>query len=441
MRRYFGTDGLRARVGFVPMVPELILKLGWAVGQSLPGDHHKKVLVGKDTRVSGYMFESALQAGLSAAGVDIGLLGPLPTPGVAHLTRTLHADAGIVISASHNPYYDNGIKLFSAKGRKLSDDEELRIEGYVDKELVTADQLGKAKRIDDAQGRYAEFCKHSVDEQTDFRGIRIVVDCANGAGYQVAPHVFEELGATVYTIGNNPDGFNINHNCGTLYPDVLREEVLKQGADLGVAIDGDGDRLVMADEKGQVFDGDELLLIIVDARTPKPVGIVGTLMSNLGLEHELQRRGIDFHRAQVGDRYIIQALDEKGWMLGSEPSGHIICLDTLPTGDAIVAALQVVSALSRQGKTLSEFKTLMTKYPQVLINVEATGTLADYPALNKAVAAAEQALGDRGRVVVRPSGTESLIRVMVEAETEEISDYWANEIAAALSASATVSGT
>ena len=431
--RYFGTDGIRAQVGVAPMVPEVILKFGWAIGKSLLSGSRKQVLIGKDTRVSGYMFESALEAGLSAAGIDILLLGPLPTPGVAYLTRTLDVAAGLVISASHNPYDDNGIKIFFAGGRKLLDEEEKVIEKWMDVPLETADILGKARRIDDAAGRYTTFCKSSINNDMDFRGMKIVVDCANGAGYMVAPRVFEELGATVYSIGDKPDGFNINKDCGTLHPENLQNTVLKMEADLGIAIDGDGDRLLMVDEKGEILDGDELLMIIVDlmAAQGDVAGVVGTQMSNLGLEKALVDRGIDFFRTQVGDRYIIQALDEKGWLIGGEPSGHLICMDKLPTGDAIIAALQVIYAIYKKEQSLSDAKKLMFKYPQTMINVPFEGHFDDEQ-IAGITSSAEQTLGDKGRIVVRPSGTEQCVRVMVEAENKDLCDKWALEISHAV---------
>ena len=431
--RYFGTDGIRAQVGVAPMVPEVILKFGWAIGKSLLSGSRKQVLIGKDTRVSGYMFESALEAGLSAAGIDILLLGPLPTPGVAYLTRTLDVAAGLVISASHNPYDDNGIKIFFAGGRKLLDEEEKVIEKWMDVPLETADILGKARRIDDAAGRYTTFCKSSINNDMDFRDMKIVVDCANGAGYMVAPRVFEELGATVYSIGDKPDGFNINKDCGTLHPENLQNTVLKMEADLGIAIDGDGDRLLMVDEKGEILDGDELLMIIVDlmAAQGDVAGVVGTQMSNLGLEKALVDRGIDFFRTQVGDRYIIQALDEQGWLIGGEPSGHIICMDKLPTGDALIAALQVIYAIYKKEQSLSDAKKLMFKYPQTMINVPFEGHFDDEQ-IAGITSSAEQTLGDKGRIVVRPSGTEQCVRVMVEAENKDLCDKWALEISHAV---------
>ena len=431
--RYFGTDGIRAQVGVAPMVPEVILKFGWAIGKSLLSGSRKQVLIGKDTRVSGYMFESALEAGLSAAGIDILLLGPLPTPGVAYLTRTLDVAAGLVISASHNPYEDNGIKIFFAGGRKLLDEEEKVIEKWMDVPLETADILGKARRIGDAAGCYTTFCKSSINNDMDFRGMKIVVDCANGAGYMVAPRVFEELGATVYSIGDKPDGFNINKDCGTLHPENLQKTVLKMEADLGIAIDGDGDRLLMVDEKGEILDGDELLMIIVDlmAAQGDVAGVVGTQMSNLGLEKALVDRGIDFFRTQVGDRYIIQALDEKGWLIGGEPSGHLICMDKLPTGDALIAALQVIYAIYKKEQSLSDAKKLMFKYPQTMINVPFEGHFDDEQ-IAGITSSAEQTLGDKGRIVVRPSGTEQCVRVMVEAENKDLCDKWALEISHAV---------
>ena len=432
MRKYFGTDGIRARVGTHPMMPEVVLKFGWAVGKSLPDSEHKKVLIGKDTRVSGYMFESALQAGLLAAGVDILLLGPLPTPGVACLTRTLHANAGLVISASHNFYHDNGIKLFSKHGKKLSDAEEQSIEAWMERPLETSEFLGKARRVNDAVGRYIEFCKRSLEETVDFQGMTCVIDCANGAGYQVAPTVFEELGANVHTIGVSPDGFNINSDCGVLNPHALQSRVLEKKADFGIAIDGDGDRLLMVDEKGETLDGDQLLMIIVAARNERGQtveGVVGTQMSNMGFEHALLERGIDFCRTQVGDRHITHALEEKKWLIGGEPSGHIICLDKLPTGDATLAALQVVNALAQSGKPLSKLKQSMSMYPQMLINIPFQEQECDANEIEAITVKAKKELGEQARVVVRVSGTEPVIRVMVEAKSQSDCKQYAERVA------------
>ncbi len=437
-RKFFGTDGVRARVGCEPMTPRTVLKLGWAAGKALACDGGK-VLVGKDTRISGYMFESALEAGLSAAGMDVLLLGPLPTPGIAYLTKTFRVAAGIVISASHNPYRDNGIKFFSNRGLKLSDDEEAGIERWMERpfEVVDSVKLGKAQRVDDAVGRYVEFCKSTVAEDMTLDGVNLVVDCAHGAAYAVAPHVYGELGAQVHAIGVAPDGVNINDGCGAVYPEALQREVRARGADFGVAIDGDGDRLIMVDEQGEVVDGDELLAIIAVARRDKGLlrgGVVGTQMSNVGLEMALAQCDIPFERVQVGDRYVLQMLQRKGWTLGGEASGHIICLDKSPTGDAIVASLQVLAALG--GRPLSEARKVMTRYPQAQVNVPLAGAFDDRDrGLADALESARTALAGHGRVLVRPSGTEPLVRVMVEAESEDACDAWAGRIAAAVRAS------
>ena len=420
-RKYFGTDGIRGRVGDGAMTPEFVLKLGWAVGRVLCNDANNLVLIGKDTRISGYMLESVLEAGLSAAGVDSRLLGPMPTPGIAYLTRTLRASAGIVISASHNPYYDNGVKFFSSSGQKLPDEVELQIEEYMDKplETVSSDQLGRVERMRDAAGRYIEFCKSTVPTGMTLNGLKIVVDCANGATYHIAPNVFKELGAEVIAIGSEPNGLNINDACGATSPKHLRMSVIEHHADLGIAIDGDGDRLIMVDDAGEVIDGDELLYIIASARHARgdlDGGVVGTLMSNLGLEHALTKRGIEFQRAAVGDRYILEKLLQQQWSIGGESSGHIICLDRTSTGDAIVAALQILEILADTGVSLREAKSGMAKYPQTLVNVPIKEKidLDNAPQIRQAVEQAESELADKGRVLLRASGTEPLIRVMVE---------------------------
>ena len=420
-RKYFGTDGIRGRVGDGVMTPEFVLKLGWAAGKVLCEEGNNLVLIGKDTRISGYMLESVLEAGLSAAGVNSRLLGPMPTPGIAYLTRTLRASAGIVISASHNPYYDNGVKFFSSEGTKLPDEIEQRIEEEMEKPLTTvsSDQLGKVERIRDASGRYIEFCKSTISTNVRLNGLKIVVDCANGATYHVAPNVFRELGAEVVSIGSEPNGLNINHMCGATDPKKIRMAVIEHHADLGIAIDGDGDRLIMVDENGEVVDGDELLYVISVARKRKKSlkgGVVGTLMSNLGLEHALQRNNIEFIRAAVGDRYVLEMLQQYSWELGGESSGHIICLDRTSTGDAIVAALQVLEVLVEQGINLREAKQGMSKYPQTLVNVPIKQTIdiTKSKCIQAAVSDAESQLADSGRVLLRPSGTEPLIRVMVE---------------------------
>ncbi len=420
-RKYFGTDGIRGRVGDGVMTPEFVLKLGWAAGKVLCNQGNNLVLIGKDTRISGYMLESVLEAGLSAAGVNSRLLGPMPTPGIAYLTRTLRASAGIVISASHNPYYDNGVKFFSSEGTKLPDDIEQKIEEEMDKPLTTvsSDQLGKVERIRDASGRYIEFCKSTINTNVRLNGLKLVVDCAHGATYHVAPNVFRELGAEVVSIGSEPNGLNINHQCGATDPKQLRMAVIEHQADLGIAIDGDGDRLIMVDESGEVVDGDELIYVIGVARQRKKAlrgGVVGTLMSNLGLEHALQRQNIEFQRAAVGDRYVLEMLQQKHWELGGESSGHIICLDRTSTGDAIVAALQVLEVLVDQGMNLKEAKHGMSKYPQTLVNVPVQQKIdiEKSKGIKEAVNDAESKLADTGRVLLRPSGTEPLIRVMVE---------------------------
>ena len=425
-KKYFGTDGIRGRVGEYPVTADFMLKLGWAAGRILGTSSGDRVIIGKDTRISGYMFESALEAGLSAAGVDVRLLGPMPTPAIAYLTRTLHACAGIVISASHNAYADNGIKFFSSGGTKLPDDVEHAIEAELDKAMVTVDslKLGKAERVSDAAGRYIEFCKSTIPLTLSLRGLKIVVDCANGATYQVAPSVFDELGAEVVAIGVEPDGLNINQDCGSTQPELLQKIVLDQNADLGVALDGDGDRVIMIDHKGNLVDGDELLFIIALSRQLEGTlngGVVGTLMSNLGLEHALLSRDIAFSRAKVGDRYVLELLKQNSSMIGGESSGHIICLDRTTTGDGIVSALQVLAAMVKSGKTLHELKAGMHKYPQRMINVPVTKQvdLDSFPAVQDAVRSAEQRLAGRGRVLLRPSGTEPLVRVMVEGEDAE----------------------
>lgn len=420
-RRYFGTDGIRGRVGIDPITPDFVLRLGWAAGQVLSPADHGKVLIGKDTRISGYMFESALQAGLSAAGVDILLLGPMPTPAIAYLTRTLHAQAGIVISASHNPYYDNGIKFFSSKGTKLPDEIEAQIEDMLEAPMTTRNSahLGKAERVVDAAGRYIEFCKSTVPLGLDLKGLRIVVDCANGATYHVAPSVFSELGATVIKIGVNPDGLNINEDCGATCPRHLQAAVLEHKADLGIALDGDGDRIIMVDHKGEEVDGDELLFIIARARREAGSAedaVVGTVMSNLGLEHALKPLGIRLERARVGDRHVLEMMQQGGWTLGGESSGHMICLDRTTTGDGVIAALQVLEFMVRCGSSLHDIKSGMTKYPQHMINVPVINGFdpVKSQAITQAVSAAEAQLGEDGRTLLRRSGTEAVLRVMVE---------------------------
>ncbi len=420
-RKYFGTDGIRGRVGDGVMTPDFVLKLGWSVGKVLCNEDQNIVLIGKDTRISGYMFESVLEAGLSAAGVNSLLLGPMPTPAIAYLTRTLRAAAGIVISASHNPYYDNGLKFFSSDGLKLPDDVELKIEQQLEQniEVVDSDQLGKAERVNDAAGRYIEFCKSTIPTRIKLNGLKIVVDCAHGATYHIAPNVFSELGADIVSIASDPDGLNINDKCGATDPKSLRMAVIENHADLGIAIDGDGDRLIMVDDTGAIVDGDELLFIIAHARKAAnrlQGGVVGTLMSNLGLEHALSNDGIEFQRAAVGDRYVLEMLQKNSWHLGGEGSGHIICLDRTTTGDGIISALQVLHILVEQQVSLREAKAGMSKYPQTLINVPIKKKIDidNMPEIQQAVKDAESDLASSGRVLLRPSGTEPLVRVMVE---------------------------
>ena len=434
-KKYFGTDGIRGEVGQHPITPDFMLKLGWATGRVFAEEGHGFVLVGKDTRISGYMFESALEAGLSAAGVDTKLLGPMPTPGVAYLTRTFRAKAGIVISASHNPYYDNGIKFFSVEGKKLPDKLEHKIEQYIDSPMTTVEsaKLGKAQRLTDAAGRYIEFCKSTVPASLDFNGMRIVVDCAHGATYHIAPHVFSEVGAEVVTIGAEPDGLNINEECGATKTDLLVEKVIEYRADLGIALDGDGDRLIMVDHKGEVVDGDELIYIIARANQQSglPHGnVVGTLMSNLGMEHGLKELGINLLRANVGDRYVMEMLVKHNCILGGEGSGHIICLDKTTTGDGIVAALQVLAEVQQSGKSLHELKSGMQKYPQVLKNVRVHKkvNIDEIESIQKAVKEIEKKMAGKGRVLLRASGTEPLIRVMVEGENNDDVINYANQL-------------
>ena len=434
-KRYFGTDGIRGRVGERPITAEFMLKLGWAVGRALQSKRFNRIVIGKDTRISGYMFESALEAGLSAAGVNIALLGPMPTPAIAYLTRTLRACAGIVVSASHNPYYDNGIKFFSRDGQKLPDDTEERIEDLLERpfETVGPDALGKAERIVDAAGRYIEFCKSTVPSWTSFSSLKIVLDCAHGATYHIAPSVFGEMGASVIPISVSPDGLNINQDCGSTKPENLRETVLQQGADLGIAFDGDGDRVIMVDHRGEILDGDELMFIIARDRLrtgSRFNAVVGTLMTNLGLEIALRALGLDLHRAKVGDRYVMERLLAEKLILGGENSGHIICLDRTSTGDGIISALQVVTAMLQSGKSLHDLKAGMTKYPQVLINVSVTGEVdLQRPAIQDAIKTMESQLGEHGRVLLRSSGTEPVVRVMVEGPDAGAVERQARELA------------
>ena len=435
-KKYFGTDGIRGKVGEYPITADFLLKLGWATGRVFAREGHGFVLVGKDTRISGYMFESALEAGLASSGVDTHLLGPMPTPGIAYLTRTLRAQAGIVISASHNPYYDNGIKFFSVEGTKLPDEIELKIERYLDAPMTTVEsaRLGKAKRMEDAAGRYIEFCKASIPTGLDFSGMRIVVDCAHGSTYHIAPPVFSEVGADVISIGTEPDGLNINEKCGATSPERLADAVKEYRADLGIALDGDGDRVVMVDHLGEIVDGDELIYIIARSRQEKGslVGpVVGTLMTNLGMEHALEKLKIKLLRAQVGDRYVMEMLSQNNGILGGENSGHIICLDKTTTGDGIVAALQVLEEIYNTGKSLHELKSGMEKYPQVLLNVRTSSkvNIDELESVQKAKKEIEKKLGDNGRVLLRASGTEPLIRIMVEGNDGEKVRNYAQQLA------------
>lgn len=436
-RKYFGTDGIRGRVGEGAITPEFVLKLGWAAGKVFSQSGRSNIIIGKDTRISGYMFESALEAGLVAAGVDVTMLGPMPTPAIAYLTRTFHAQAGIVISASHNPYHDNGIKFFSGEGAKLPDDVELEIERQIDQAMTTVESasLGKVVRMNDAAGRYIEFCKSTVPAGLSLRGLKIVVDCAHGATYYVAPAVFDELGAEVIVMGAEPNGLNINENVGSTSPEALQARVLEEKADLGIAFDGDGDRLAFVDRNGEVVDGDELLFVIAQdqLRTAGSCsGVVGTLMSNLGFELALKDLEIPFARANVGDRYVIELMKSRNWQLGGENSGHIICSDVTTTGDGVVAALKVLFALVDGDAPLHDLKTGMSKFPQVMINVtlKDKSRLDNNPEIDQAISNAEQKLNGRGRILLRPSGTEPVVRVMVEGENADLVSSLATEIAA-----------
>lgn len=426
-KKYFGTDGIRGKVGESFINPEFVLKLGWAAGIVLGGEKGGKILIGKDTRVSGYVMESVLEAGLATAGIDVRLVGPMPTPAIAYLTRIFRARAGIVISASHNPYYDNGIKFFAPEGTKLPDEDELAIEQQLEQsmQIVPAAKFGKVKRYADASGRYIEFCKSTFGGfNASLNGMKIIVDCANGATYHIAPRVFSELGAEVIELNTDPDGFNINENCGSTNPAILRKIVLAERADLGIALDGDGDRVIMIDHKGEVVDGDELLFVIAKHGFEKNIlhgGVVGTVMTNLGLELALQDFGIKFLRTKVGDRYIIESLQKSGWMLGGETSGHIVNFAITTTGDGIITALQALSAMFDYKKTLHELKSGMVKFPQEIINVKVKKAFAinDEPKIQMAIKEIEKRLQNRGRVLLRPSGTEPVIRVMVEGEDKD----------------------
>ncbi|MER2010737.1 phosphoglucosamine mutase [Psychrobacter alimentarius] len=446
---YFGTDGIRGKFGQLPITPDFILKLGYVTGQVLMENNDNparkpSVVIGKDTRLSGYVIEGALQAGFNAAGVDVHMLGPLPTPAIAHLTRSFNADAGVVISASHNPYYDNGIKFFSGDGKKLTDDMQTAINDKLKAVMSQSEagdavimpildpaNLGKNNRINDAKGRYIEFCKGSFPYQYDLSHLTIVVDCANGAGYSVAPRVMRELGANVIAINNEPDGININDDCGSTHPEGLQQAVLDHEADVGIALDGDGDRIVMVDETGQLIDGDGILYLLATKGSTKAKGVVGTLMSNMGLELALKDAGIDFMRAKVGDRYVMQTLETNGWILGGEPSGHILCLDKSRTGDAIIAGLQVLAVMQAQGRALSDLIEGFEVLPQKLVNVRLSKMQDPYKHDELVVAfeKAQATLEGRGRLLIRQSGTEPMIRVMVESDDIIECDVMANDLA------------
>lgn len=447
--KYFGTDGIRGRVGEPPITVDFILKLGWATGTVLAsqGKSPPKVVIGKDTRISGYLCESALEAGFSAAGVDVILLGPMPTPAIAHLTRSLGAVAGVVISASHNPYEDNGIKLFSGKGEKLDDELQAAIEAQLEEAMVQVPphRLGKAARVDDAIGRYIEYCKATVPYGTRFDGLKVVIDCANGATYRIAPEVFRELGAEVIAIHNRPDGLNINRQCGSTSPESLCERVREESADLGIAFDGDGDRVVLADHTGQLIDGDQILFLLANARRANGGlvgGVVGTVMSNFGLEEAMRKLDIPFERSPVGDRHVHEFLRQRGWVLGGEASGHILCLDRSTTGCGIVSALQVLEVVAKTRQSLASLVDGMDKYPQIMINVPVAGdartVLDDNESISSALGKVEQTLAGRGRVILRPSGTEPLVRVTVEgsdeSEVRELAEHLAGVVANSMQA-------
>jgi len=441
-RKYFGTDGVRGRVGEAPITPDFVMRLGYAAGRILAASDRRNknerpsVIIGKDTRISGYMLESALEAGLSAAGVDVLLLGPMPTPAVAYLTRALRCQAGIVISASHNPYPDNGIKFFGPGGLKLQDKVERAIENGLDEPLVCmpSDKLGKARRIEDADGRYIEFCKSTFPNELDLRGMKLVLDCGHGATYHIAPHVFHELGAEVISIGVKPDGLNINLECGTTHPEALQQAVIENQADIGIAFDGDGDRMMMVDADGTLYDGDLMLYIIACYRAKHGLlkgGVVGTVMTNLGLEHAFDKNKIPFARAAVGDRYVLELLEEKGWQLGGEASGHLICLDKHTTGDGIISALQVLHVLRASKRTLKDVTKDVMIYPQVLINVpiKKDFDFRDNIPVQAMLVEAETTLKGSGRVLLRNSGTEPVLRVMVEGKDAKVVRHWAERIA------------
>jgi len=436
MRKYFGTDGVRGKVGTFPITPDFALRLGYAAGKVLAARGKKpSVIIGKDTRLSGYLFEAALEAGFAYAGVDVYMAGPIPTPAIAYLTKALRLSAGVVISASHNPYYDNGIKFFSDQGTKLPDDIELEIEQVLDQEMVIAKRLGKVRRLEDARGRYIEFCKSTFPNSLDLKGLKIVLDCAHGATYHVAPHVFEELGAEVVKLGCNPDGVNINEGYGSTHPDAMLAEVLRTKADFGIAFDGDGDRVVIADRYGNLLNGDKLIYLILQAYAAmgnKLPGVVGTVMTNMAMEVALKQQGYDFVRAKVGDRYVVEELLKRNWVIGGEASGHILCLDKHSTGDGIIAALQVLAGIVVLAKEPMQVID-WDEYPQTMINVHLSDSSYDWKQHSAGeITAAEKSLAGTGRVVVRASGTEPLVRVMVEAKDAEAATCWATRIAAAV---------
>ncbi|MGD9591672.1 MAG: phosphoglucosamine mutase [Candidatus Berkiella sp.] len=444
-RKYFGTDGIRGRTGEAPITAEFALKLGWAVGQILAQDGKGTVVIGKDTRISGYMLSAALESGFVASGLDVYLLGPMPTPAIAYLTRSVGAQVGVVVSASHNPYYDNGIKFFSGEGKKFPDAIETKIESLLSAKMTTADPhgIGRAKFLEDAAGRYIEFCKGTFLKSHDLKGIKIVIDCANGAAYHIAPNVFTELGANLTVIHNHPDGFNINHECGSTHPLSLQERVLKEQAEVGIAFDGDGDRVIFVDHKGEIVDGDELLYIIACSYHERGIlngGVVGTQMSNLGLERAFEKLHIPFMRTNVGDRYVMDALVQTGWILGGEGSGHLICLDKTTTGDGIVSALQVLAYMCQTNKTLHELKKGMTKCEQILLNVPVSNgaQVVKSQAVQSIVSKLEKELHAKLRILLRPSGTEPLVRVMVEGEDKALIEHTAQQIAEVVKKSAQV---
>ena len=438
-RRYFGTDGIRGRVGQEPMTAEFVMKLGWAAGKVLSRQERGHVVIGKDTRISGYIFEVALEAGIAAAGLDVLMMGPVPTPAVAYLTQTQRAIAGIVISASHNPYYDDGVKFFNGDGFKLPDDTELEIEKMMEQpmQMVESKDLGKVYKMEDSRSRYIEFCKNSIPFRTSLKGMKIVLDCAHGATYSVAPAIFRELGAEVIETGVDPNGLNINKDCGALHPHNMRSLVLENQADLGVAFDGDGDRVMMMDANGEIMDGDEILFVIAKSQIVSGGiggGVVGTLMTNLGLEHALKTQGVPFERANVGDRYVMERLQANGWFIGGESSGHIIALNQSTTGDGIIAALQVLQWMVDKNLTLAEARMGMQKYPQTMVNVPMKSKINpdEFPQIKEAVETAESELAGTGRVLLRPSGTEPLIRVMVEGQDAGQVDMLSHQIADAV---------